>query len=424
VCKICQKVIEVIKVDARVKRKDVDKAETKNITRESPLLTLPGALQNHVLMFLGNKVVTENKDNIFQAAHRDYKIEDKDSKVILTRTTNLFSNVNVLYHVLTQKIAHNLLFHIEIEKTLELVRNNQQCLYIEVEIKDPHGQRVRNHLVGILSSAGDRNTREMKPDEKPDGLVERLGSCFKNPDDFKAQRENWEKNCEAATAITMAPYEQAIRTLCLEIIDSKEIPIVDSESIEYEEFEQLLNLSIAQKFRNALKPNPDYVVTDGFLFDMQIFLYFIEQLKRLVGNNDEKNTLGSRCFKSAAFDAIAYPALQFRSEIGDRKIFKRGIGNVVDKKQSPDSRDYSAVVGAGDLVGFGVTHFFDFHGMKWEAVGPGGCVRSDLDSATLFFESCVNQKRKPVEQLISHTKRVLDEPEPAREPQSRKCLIM
>jgi hypothetical protein len=413
-------------VDTRLKPKNVDKAEIKNITKESPLLNLPGVLQNHVLTFLGNKVTEKNT---FQAVCREYKIEDKD-KGTLTRMTNLFSNLNVLFLYqdptknLTKKIAHDLLFHIDIEKNLELVRENQQCLYTVVELKDPHGQRVRNHLVGILSSAGDRNTREMKPDEKPDGLVERLGSCFKNPDDFKAQRENWEKNCEAATAITMAPYEQAIRTLCLEIIDSKEIPIVDSESIEYEEFEQLLNLSIAQKFRNALKPNPDYVVTDGFLFDMQIFLYFIEQLKRLVGNNDEKNTLGSRCFKSAAFDAIAYPALQFRSEIGDRKIFKRGIGNVVDKKQSPDSRDYSAVVGAGDLVGFGVTHFFDFHGMKWEAVGPGGCVRSDLDSATLFFESCVNQKRKPVEQLISHTKRVLDEPEPAREPQSRKCLIM
>jgi hypothetical protein len=370
VCKICQKVIEVIKVDARVKRKDVDKAETKNITRESPLLTLPGALQNHVLMFLGNKVVTENKDNIFQAAHRDYKIEDKDSKVILTRTTNLFSNVNVLYHVLTQKIAHNLLFHIEIEKTLELVRNNQQCLYIEVEIKDPHGQRVRNHLVGILSSAGDRNTREMKSDEKPVGLVERVGACFENPDDFKVQRLNWEKNCEEATTITMAPYKQAIKTLCQEIIDSKEIPNVNYDDVTDDQFEAFLQLSFAQKFRNTLKPKSDHVVTAGFLFDMQIFLDFIEIFKRKVGNNGKANKLGGwLSLKSDVLDAIVYLALQSRSQRCDHKIFKRGIGHIVDNRQSPDSGDYSTVLGCSDLAGFGVTHFFGYYGSKFRRAG-------------------------------------------------------
>jgi hypothetical protein len=359
---------EVVKVDTRKKSKNVDKTEIKNIMKESPLLTLPGALQNHVLTFLGNKV----GKNTFKAAYRDYTVEDKDSKGMRTRTTTLFSNIHVLNKYLTERIAYNLLFHENIEKTLELVRNNQQCLYIEVELKDPHGQRVRNHLVGILSSAGDRNTRKMESGEKPDGLVERVGACFENPDDFKVQRVNWEKNCEEATAITMAPYKQAIETLCQEIIDSKEIPNVDYDDVTDDQFEAFLHLSFAQKFRNTLKPKSDHVVTAGFLFDMQIFLDFIEIFKRKVGNNGEANTLGGwLSLKSDVFDAIVYLALQSRSQRCDHKIFKKGIGHIVDNRQSPDSGDYSTVLGCSDLAGFGITYFFGFYGNKLAGRGVG-----------------------------------------------------
>src|SRR5204862_4237525 len=46
-----------------------------------------------------------------------------------------------------------------------------------------YGQRVSNNLVGILSSAGVRNTRNITHDDIFTGLVVRLQSCFIYPHD-------------------------------------------------------------------------------------------------------------------------------------------------------------------------------------------------------------------------------------------------
>jgi hypothetical protein len=378
---------------------EIEEIESTDITKESPLLNLPIDLQSHVLTFLSNKVV----GNKFKAVHCDYEIKNRDSKGTSTRTTTFFSNVNVLYHKTTEQIAHNLLFHKNLNRKeiREFLWNNQQYLYIEVEVKSPSGQRVRGNLTGILSSAGARNTREMEPGEEPDGLVEWLSSCFKNPDDFEAQREAWEKNCKAATAITMGPYREAIETLAQEIIDSKNIPNVNYRDVPHDQFETLLlNLPIAQKFRNALKPNPDHVVTSGFLFDMQIFIDFMEIFERRVGGADQENTLGGwESHKSDLFDAIVYPALQLRCERSDHMIFKKGIDHVVDNKESPDEGNYSAVFGARNLAGFGVTHCFCSYGAilrvaeRWSDRGRPYIRHPSLDRMD-SFSTLVSRKNE------------------------------
>src|SRR3990167_9693659 len=171
-------------------QKEQKKSQTESQpTANSPLLfahSLPVDAQNCIFAFVGNVGTKAFKASDKEIKHTE---ENKNNQALPTSVT-FFGNATVLYYdKLTAEIAHHLLFHEKIEETLALLRlpENQKCLYTTVEIFDPHGQRVRNNLVGILSSAGDRNTRDMRPEEKPDGIVERLRSCFQNPADFNTQ---------------------------------------------------------------------------------------------------------------------------------------------------------------------------------------------------------------------------------------------
>jgi len=342
---------EVLTMDAAKNRALVEqKTETVKPAKER----LPRNIQNHILSFLGNKIGIRD----FKASSCSYQTKDKKDL-----TTTLFSNVNVLYNdQFTAQIAHNLLWHINVEETLALAAQNPESLLNVVEIEDPYGQRVRGTPLQIVAAAGDRNTREMKAEEKNYGLVERLRPCFKNQNDFDNQLAAWfGPGSKEATQKTMAPYVAAIKTLCQEIIESKDI----SNAIP---FEALLDLPIAEKFRKALAPNPKHVVTSGFLFDMQIFLDFFAIFEANVNNDkiEDKarpNLDGWWSPKSDLLDAIVYPALQGRSQRCDIGIFKKGVGNVADG-QIPDMLDYSK--GAPDsLAGLGKSHFFGFYGNKY-----------------------------------------------------------
>lgn len=271
-------------------------------------------------------------------------------------------------------IAHNLLWQIDVEETLKLAAQYPESLLMTVEIKDPYGQRVRGTPLQIVKAAGDRNTREMKAEEKPYGLVERLLPCFKNPNDYYNQLKAWDKDSKAATEKTMAPYKKAIEILCQDIIASKDI----SDAVP---FEELLKLPMVEEFRKALIPDPNHVVTSGSLFDMQIFLDFFAIWEANVNNDkveDKKraNLDGWYSLKSDLFAAIVYPALQARCERCDYAIFKIGIGKVSDG-QIPDRLDFSKGVPA-DLVGFGSSHFFGFYGdaaalRRARLTHPEGC---------------------------------------------------
>jgi hypothetical protein len=84
------------------------------------------------------------------------------------------------------------LWHIDVDETLKFAKQYPASLLFEVEIKDPHGQRVRGTPLQILAAAGDRNPRELKADEKDYGLVERLHPCFpKGSSDFEMQLTDW-----------------------------------------------------------------------------------------------------------------------------------------------------------------------------------------------------------------------------------------
>lgn len=323
---------------------------------------LPRNVQNHALGFADN-IVGEKR---FNAAWSSYKSKGGEEL-----KTTLCSNCNVLFaDQLTARIAHNLLWQIDVEGTLALAAQHPESLLTVVEIKDPHGQRVRGTPLQIVKAAGDRNTREMKGDEKPYGLVERLLPCFKDPKNYYDQLAAWDKDSKAATEKTMAPYRKAIETLCRAIAENQENVISDAVP-----FEELLKLPIVEEFRKALTPNPNHVVTSGSLFDMQIFLDFFAIWEANINNDkveDKKraNLDGWYSLKSDLFAAIVYPALQARCERCDYAIFKTGIGNV-SQGQGPDRFNFSNGI-PEDLAGFGASHCFGFYGDK---LTPAAAVR-------------------------------------------------
>lgn len=269
----------------------------------------------------------------------------------------LLGNITACY---ATEIAHNLLWHIDVDKTLKLAKQYPNSLLIEVEVKDPYGQRVRGKPLQILAAAGDRNPKKMPRDY---GLVEKLRPCFKNREDYYQQLKEWfgRDPKKSQTQKTMAPYTNAMRALYQEILESKEI----TEDIP---FESLLKLEMAEKFKKALTPDPDHVVTSGLLFDIKIFLDFLRMwMKGITDSSDEKEhsnlgPLGS--LKSDLFAAIVLPTLQARLQRIDLEIFKKGFWNVVNADHHiPKPIDFSNGIPA-DLIGLGNDFFFGFNGKK------------------------------------------------------------
>jgi hypothetical protein len=315
---------------------------------------------------------------------------------------NFLCNIAALY---SNNITHNLVWLIHVESTLLFAKENPQSLDIAVEIKDPYGQRILAKPLQAVAAAGDFNTRAMKPEEKPYGLVERLRPCFPNPNAHATQLTEWFKpDAEAATKkilnpteeiltpteITMKPYVTAIETTCQRIIDSKEI----TDDLNNNELLALpIAIQLAADFKQALTPDPKHVVTSGFLFDMQIFLKLTATFETNADNDKIKdkarpNLGGMWSRKSNLLDAIIYPHLQARSQRCDIGIFKTGIGNVADG-QIPERLDYSV----GDptaVMGLGVTHFFGFFGTKFAGRRGGDRV----DGAALVVSNLVSNKKQ------------------------------
>ncbi len=312
-------------------------------------------VHENILSFLDDKKVGARK---FKLARQSYR--DKYGK---TCTPTFFGNLNVLFVELAAKIAHNLLWHLNVEETLELARQHPNSLFTVVKIKDPYDQWVMGTPLQIVAAARDFNTKKRGADEKDYELVERLRTCFpKDSDEYDKQLKKWfGSGSKEATKKTMGPYISAIETLCKDIIESKEI-------LEDRPFEELLKLPIVEKFRKALAPDAKNVVTSGFLFDIQIFLDFFaiwkDNINDKVQDKARPNLGGRYSLKSNLFFAIAYPTLQARSQRCDIGIFKKGVRYVTNTRQQfPRRLDFSNGTPA-DLIDFGNSFFFDYYGTK------------------------------------------------------------
>ncbi len=397
-----------------------------------------------------------------------------------------FSNYLVLYKEPIRQMIHNLLFHINVEETLTaFAALSSEDQLTAVELKDPHGQRIRGMAGEIVEAAGDH------------ALGIRLRDCYKNQEEYDKrlakwfyvgcdlflmschspealsdtvkqnaenkktpilirvnnkfyiygclkEGKNWELNLiepsspevtahlsnlpfdegiiqrgddrfnkilvdtlkpghalvegsKDATEKIMAPYRKAIETICQEIIEWKDISNNISDNAA---FEGLLDLPIAKKFRKALNPDPNHVVTSGFLFDLQIFLDFISIFKANVNNDEIQNKSrpnlgGWWSLKSDLFDAIVYRALQARTQRNDQEKFKKGIGSV-SMGEIPDPIDFSKDV-LTEFNGFGKTYYFDYLGNKRDGRYPGSRGNGGADLAQHIFQQLRKEKTSHLE---------------------------
>jgi hypothetical protein len=350
-----------VMVMAASNRKDLEK---KAVGIEDKL---PPDVKSYILSFFG-KIGTKD--------FKYSRVQFTDKKTGQTKLPTFYGNLMVLSCYmdrtkLTETIAINLLWHINVEATLTLARENPKSLAIPVKIQDPYGQWIEATPLQTVYAAGDRNPPNMNPKAEPFGLVERLGSCFEKPAHADKQIAAWEKDSQKATEETMAPYVKAINTTCQEIIESEEI----TEGVRWQDVLALpIFLQLAENFRQALIPNPNHVVRSGFLFSMQIFLDLIATFEANVNNDNVEdksrpNLGGWWSCKSDALDAIVYPALQARSQRCDLGIFKKGIANVAEG-QTSDRLDFSS--GTPEVLSdIGKAHFFGFYGDKFGASDRG-----------------------------------------------------
>ena len=320
-----------------------------------------------------------------------YPYTEKSPQYLYQPRLTLLGNLVPLY---AMQIAHNLLWHLDIEETLEFARENPASLLVEIEIKDPHGQRIRGTPLQILAAAGDRNPRELKVGEKDYGLVEKLRDCFpKGSVDSEKQLTEWFKRDtdKTETRKTMAPYLEEIKTFCQDVIDSKEItddnPFIAS----------LLELPIVEKFRKALLPDPEHVITSGLLFDLEIFLDFFKvweaNIPKLGGDWES--------IKSDFFATVVYTTLQTRMQRIDFEIFTTGFINVMQSYTLPKRLDFSAGI-SHKLVGLGKDFYFAFNGRSFHGSLPtflGEGIRAlgehgnkSLKEFGAFFKIYIQQK--------------------------------
>ena len=272
-------------------------------------------------------------------------------------TQSFLSNMTALYTEHATEVAHNLLWHINIDNTLAWLKEHPEYLRMVVKIKDPHGQLVEGTILQIMAAAGERDPCKMEAGEHY-GLVELLRPCFSTmPDEYNRQLNEWSQRAKEATEETMAPYVKAIEEWCKKVIDIMKTR-KDDKAIDEKVFSTL-----TEKFREALKPRPDHVVRSGFLFDIGIFLKFFEiweaNIDALGGRwwNTKGNSL------SNSFAAIIYPALQERAQRIDQEVWVKGTRYVVEEGQIPDRIDFSRGVPAV-LADLGSTSFFGFDGEK------------------------------------------------------------
>jgi hypothetical protein len=396
---------EVI-VMAASDRRDLE-LELEKVANNIDKLTFD--IKHHILTFFG-KIGTKD--------FKYSRLPFKDKNTGKTKFPTFHGNLMVLCSYmdrakLTEIITLNLLWHIKIEETLVLARQNPKSLAIPVKIQDPYGQLIEATPLQTVYAAGDRNPPNMNPEAKPFGLVERLGSCFENSAHATKQIAEWKKDSQKATEETMKPYVVAITNTCQQIIECKEIS-------DNDRWQDVLTLAIFLKldkdFEEALIPNPDHVVRSGFLFSMEIFLHLFETFKANVDNDNVEdksrpNLGGWWSRKSDALDTIVYPKLQARSSRCDLGIFNKGIGNVSEGK-IPERLDFTNGL-PGSLTGIGSALFFGFFGDKLPR-GPrvdGGSVA--IAHRLGEFRNLYQAKTAVIE---------IKQPQPSHPP--RRCVMM
>lgn len=263
------------------------------------------------------------------------------------RRHTLFSNLSTLYHSQTELAAYHILSG-NPEEVERLVNQNPLILSCIIEVKDHLGRRVKGTLLQIAALAGDFNIRDKKIPEKDHGMVERL-RCYLPEEETTKQLlairpRGWKKETEKR----MKPYLTALTRLIEDILKAK--------ATSYRRLEAECKLCI-ETFKHSLIPNPNHVITSGYIFDLQVLYTAMELFEKNINR-----LRGRYSGKSDFFLVHGFGPLQACASVCDLQVFKEGIHNVINQDKLPN-RSFNFT----DRIPFSVffsppSHFLDIFG--------------------------------------------------------------
>src|SRR3990167_4206260 len=216
----------------------------------------------------------------------------------------------------------------EVEEALALVQQNPDLLRYFAKMKDPRGRWVQRTPLQIAAMAGDVDLREGIREEKNRGLVERLKLAGRLPDEeVKEQLEAVLTSKEAIEA------NEKRNNRVLDVIKAFGEGIIQKAN-EYKgnnfaEFQTLCQPVIDQ-LEKELTPNPNEVITLGYIFDPKILQLTAEWFEKNVHRFG-----GWWSIQSDVFWVNGFGLLQSNLSSRDAQVILAGIGNLVDYKIIP-----------------------------------------------------------------------------------------
>lgn len=301
------------------------------------------------------------------------------------RKHTLFGNLSTLYHSQAKLAAYHILSG-DPEEVKRLVNRNPLILYCSIEIKDHQGRRVKGTPLQIAAMAGDFNIRN----KKGSGMVERLRCYLSKEEAIKQLLAKFPPGWEKETEERMKPYLTALNKFIKEIVKAK--------ADTYLELEAKCESSI-KKFRHSLIPNPNQVITSGYIFDPQILCTAMELVEPF-----EKNTVlsGGWCSnKSAFFWVYGIGSLQACASVCDIQIFKEGIYNVINESTLPNRLlNFSDEIPSA-LFSLGSSCFLNIFG-NFQSLSGGMWAQKNKVcwKSSLFYKSLTREKTTSLQRIM------------------------
>ncbi len=252
-----------------------------------------------------------------QASQKNKNVNQNYNKNI-----TFFSNIKT--SLVTEAVEHVL--WARADEAVLLVEKNPTIMDMVIEAKDPVGRRIEGTLLQIAAMTGDVNLWKQS-NEQDNGMVERLIVAGKLSNEeivkqltpifsFNAMRKNEKRNSSILTALK-------------EFTEG----LIKMDEIEKETFEgfQKRCKPLIDTFRKSLKPNPNKVMTSGYIFDIQI----LSQALRWYKNNCNRLGDGWQDWKCSIFMINGFGSLQNMLSVRDLQAALAGVEKNIKNKVIP-----------------------------------------------------------------------------------------
>jgi hypothetical protein len=220
-----------------------------------------------------------------------------------------------------------------VDYVIKLVNEKRVPLTLSTKGQNAREQWVEGTLLQIAAMAGDVNLRKKTAKEKDHGLVELLAEAGKLSQEEVANQihavlfteEAQQKNKERKQLVIDALVAFANNIIAANLPASW-------NTIEEFKAAQAKSQPYIDTFRKALLPDPNEVITSGYIFDPDILVKTAEWFE----NKENIERLGGWwSLKSDLFWVNGFGSLQGATSARDAQVIREGIGNVVDDKNLP-----------------------------------------------------------------------------------------